>query len=117
MDREVIMNRIQRIAAAAIVSGAALVPATLAPAHAEPYPWHQPADTSQRADLSTKAQIEHEERLREGSGGHGPDVAETTPDSSTFPWDIVGLAALGAGTLAAAGAVVARQYSRTPSRA
>jgi hypothetical protein len=69
------MNRIQRTAAAAAVSVAVITPITLAPAYAEPYPWHlSNVDASQPSGLTNpgqvpvdrvnKAQVEYHERLQ-----------------------------------------------------
>jgi hypothetical protein len=113
------MNRIQRIAAAAAISTAALAPVTAAVAYAEPYPWHNPnGDSSQPSGpAKTKAQIEYEERLQlgplPGTGNEEPP-SQPTSDATGFPWETVGLAALGAGVLAAGGVVVARRSHREP---
>jgi hypothetical protein len=105
------MNRIQRIAAAAAVSATAILPATLATAYAEPYPWHGPGDTASQPMSKTKAQIEYEERLQLPASE--PTTSEA--DVASFPWDTVGLAALGAGILTASGLVVlARRSHREP---
>jgi hypothetical protein len=113
------MNRIQRIAAAAVVSTVVLTPATAAVAFAEPRPWHNPnGETSESGGLTkTKAQIEYEERLQlanESGTGNDNSGSESAVDPTSFPWETVGLAALGAGILATGGAVVARRHSREP---
>jgi hypothetical protein len=106
------VNRIKHIAAAAAISAAVLAPVTIAPAFAEPYPGHK-SDSASGA-TKTKAQIEYEERLRldqgPGPGNEGPASAPTATDAdgTGFPWEIVGLTALGAGALAAGGVAVAR---------
>jgi hypothetical protein len=114
------MNCIQRIAAAATVSAVVVAPATIGPAFAEPYPWHGPSEGASQPLQKTKAQIEYEERLRlqeqSGTGNEEPQ-SQLTADAAGFPWDTVGLAALGAGILTAGGVVVARRIHHEPSRA
>jgi hypothetical protein len=100
------MNRIQRIAAAAAVGTAVLVPATAVLANAEPYPWHNSDDSRSAVVNPPKAQIEHEELLPPG-----PEAPPVQPaaDESGFPWETVGLLTLGVGAVAAGGVAVARR--------
>jgi hypothetical protein len=100
------MNRIQRIAAAAAVGTAVLVPATAAMAGAEPYPWHNSDDTRSSVVNLPKAQIERDELLPPG-----PEAPPVQPASneSGFPWDTVGLLTLGVGAVAVGGVAVARR--------
>jgi hypothetical protein len=117
MDLEVTMNRIKHIAAAAAVGTAVLVPATAAVAFAEPYPWHGPSEGASQPLQKTKAQIEYEERLQleNVSGtGNAPPASDPVADASEFPWNTVGLVALGAGALVAGGVVVVRRSHREP---
>ncbi|HET6920684.1 MAG TPA: hypothetical protein VFI46_14640 [Jiangellaceae bacterium] len=111
------MNRIKHIAATAAVGTAVLVPATAAVAFAEPYPWHGPSEGASQPLQKTKAQIEYEERLQlgplPGTGNEEPP-SQPTADATGIPWETVGLAALGAGVLAAGGIVVARRSHRQP---
>lgn len=114
------MNRIQRIAAAAAVSAAVFAPATAALAYAEPYPWHEQSDSQPAGVTKPKAQIEHEELLRRRqqseSVGEQPD-SPAASDATGFPWETIGLAALGGGVLAAGGVAVARRFHHEPGRA
>jgi hypothetical protein len=107
------MNLIQRIAAAAAVSAAAIAPATSA--FAEPYPWHENPGAAQ--PTKPKAQVEYEERLRMNELRPEPFDDASASDVTGFPWDTVGLAALGAGALAAGGAAVVRRSHRVPRHA
>jgi hypothetical protein len=114
------MNHIRRIAAGTVLGTALLVPATIGQALAEPYPWHDSGDSQPAGQPKTKAQIEYEERLQmatgSGLGDANPDAepAATEADTAGFPWNTVGLAALGAGVLAAGGVALARRARREP---
>lgn len=113
---EVMMNRIQRIAAAAAVSTAVLAPATAAMAYAEPRPWHETGDSRSAVVNPPKAQIEHQEllRLRQQSESVDEPASSVASEATGFPWETVGLAALGAGALAAGGVMLARRPRREP---
>jgi hypothetical protein len=100
------MNRIQRIAAAAAVGTAVLVPATAAMAGAEPYPWHNSDDTRSSVVNLPKAQIERDELSLPGPQD---PVVQPAADESGFPWDTVGLLTLGVGAVAAGGVAGARR--------
>ena len=94
------MNRIKRIAAATAVSTVVLAPITAGLAFAEPYPGHE--NTSSIS--TTKAQIEHEERLQmlqnQRSGAvDGQSASSIGADSAGFPWETVGMAALAGAAL------------------
>ena len=116
LDLEVTVNRIQRIAAAAAVSTAVLAPATAAVAFAKPYPWHKSDSAS--GVTKPKAQIDYEERLQQEQSGPGSELPSgTSGDATGFPWDTVGLAALGAGVIATGGAIVVRRSHRVPTHA
>ena len=127
------MNRIQRIAAVAAISTAALAPATaaVAPAYAKPY-------EEDLAPVSTQAQTEqllrqerqymqepvNEELLKQEQRymqvQQWPEpVGETSGpgDTTGFPWDTVGLASLGAAALAAGGAVIIVRRRHIPHTA
>ncbi|HEX2360853.1 MAG TPA: hypothetical protein VHI11_02150 [Jiangellaceae bacterium] len=110
------MNRIQRIAAAAAVSTAVLAPATAAMAYAEPYPWHYTGDSRSAVVNPPKAQIEHQEllRLRQQSESVDEPASSVASEATGFTWETVGLAALGAGALAAGGVMLARRPRREP---
>ena len=112
------MNRMQRVASAAAVSTAALVPASSGFAFAEPYPWHA-HDGSTAQCTGTRAQVEHCERV--SMHLDQPPVVDDNsvssqpePASPGFPWETVGLTALGAGALAAGGVVLLRRSQRAP---
>jgi hypothetical protein len=111
------VNRIKHIATTAAVGTAVLVPAIAAVAFAEPYPWHGPSEGASQPLQKTKAQIEYEERLQlgplPGTGNEEP-LSQPTADATGFPWDTVGLVALGAGALVAGGVVVVRRSHREP---
>jgi hypothetical protein len=118
------MNRIQRIAAAAAVSTAVLAPVTLAvaPAYADPT---APTQAQIEQLLSQEQQYMQEpvdeELLRQEQQymqkRQWPEPVEETsgPGATTgFPWETVGLAALGAGVLATGGVVLVRRYHHEP---
>jgi hypothetical protein len=110
------MNRFQRVVAATALGAAVVAPAT--PAFAEPYSWH--GSDSAPAAIKSKAQIEYEEGLRlQQESGTGNTASDTsvTPEAASFPWETLGLAALGAGALAAGGVVLVRRSNRELSRA
>ena len=112
------MNRIQRIAAATAVSTVVLAPITAGLAFAKPDPGQAP----QTSSLSTtKAQIEHEERLQmvdqRSDAVDGQSASSTGADTAGFPWEAVGLAALAGAAIAGGGMVVVRRSNHEPSRA
>jgi hypothetical protein len=112
------MNRIQRIAAAAAVGAAVVVPttATITPAFARPY---EDPGTTQPSGL-TKAQIEHEELLRlneQSSVADEQSTSQSTSDSTSIPWDVVGLAAFAGAALGAGTVVGVRYIQRVPKHA
>jgi hypothetical protein len=116
------MNRIKRIAAAAAVGTAVLAPTTLAlaPAYARPVAGDSaPGAAQPTAVTKTKAQLEYEERLRMEPQPPGLDSGTPNQDEDVtgFPRDTVALAALGAGTVAAAGVIVARRRQSAPRTA
>ena len=113
------MNKIHRFAvicAGLMVPGAAL----MTPAFAEPYPWHESHGTAQSdALVKSKAQIEHEELLRlvQRSSAADEDSNAVSTDDTTFPWESIGLIALGAGLVTAGSAAVARRHQRVGTTA
>ena len=111
------MNRIKRIAAATAVSTVVLAPITAGLAFAEPYPGHEQASSIS----TTKAQIEHEERLQmldqPSDAVDGQSASSTGADSAGFPWEAVGLSALAGAVIAGGGMVVVRRFNHEPSRA
>ena len=116
------MNKIHRFAAVSAACVALTAPgvALMTPAFAEPYPWHDPRGTATGFSLAMpKAQIEHEELLRMGQQSSPVDEHSTaaSPDGTAFPWETVGLVALGAVALTAGGAAVARRYQRVGTTA
>jgi hypothetical protein len=113
------MNRIKRIAAATAVSTVVLAPMTAGLAFAEPDQGPAPQTSSL---LSTKAQVEHEDRLQvlqnQRSGGvDGQSASSIGADSAGFPWETVGLAALAGAVLAGGGVVLVRRFNHEPSHA
>jgi hypothetical protein len=112
------MNRIKRIAAATAVSTVVLAPITAGLAFAEPYPGHE--NTSSIS--TTKAQIEHEERLQmpqnQRSGAvDGQSASSIGADTAGFPWETVGMAALAGAVLAGGGVALVRRFNHEPSQA
>ena len=111
------MNRIKRIAAATAVSTVVLAPTTAGLAFAEPYPGHAQASSGS----TTKAQIEHEERLQmldqRSSTIDGQSASSTVTDTAGFPWEAVGLAALAGAALTGGGVALVRRINHEPSRA
>jgi hypothetical protein len=111
------MNRIKRIAAATAVSTVVLAPITAGLAFAEPYPGHEKTSSIS----TTKAQIEHEERLQmldqPSNTADGESASSTGADTAGFPWDAVGLAALAGAAITAGGVAVVRRLNNEPSRA
>jgi hypothetical protein len=111
------MNRIRRIAAATAVSTVVLAPITAGLAFAEPYPGHETTSSIS----TTKAQIEHEERLQmldqPSNTADGESASSTGADTAGFPWDAVGLAALAGAAITAGGVAVVRRLNNEPSRA
>jgi hypothetical protein len=112
------MNRIKRIAAATAVSTVVLAPITAGLAFAKPDPGQAP----QTSSLSTtKAQIEHEERLQmldqPSDAVDGQSASSTGADTAGFPWEAVGLSALAGAAIAGGGMVVVRRFNHEPSRA
>ncbi len=109
------MNRIQRITAAAAIGAAVFAPATAAVASAKPDPGQAPQTSSVSR---TKAEIEHNERLQMLQTSEGDQSANSTgSDSTGFPWEAVGLAALAGAALTAGGVVVVRRFNHEPSQA
>jgi hypothetical protein len=133
------MNRIRRIAAAAAVSTAVFTPLTAVVASAEPTPpacrgWCPYAESSAQTRDQTKQLLRQEQQqymqqpvdeqplLRQeqqytqqqkwAEPADEAPVADATTGLS--PWETVGLAALGAGVLAAGGVVLVRQYHHEP---
>lgn len=116
------MNKIHRFATASVVCAGLMVPgATLiTPAFAEPYPWHEPHGAVQSdALVKPKTQIEHEELLKMGkrSSPADQDSNAVSTDDTAFPWESIGLIALGAGVLTAGSAAVARRHQRVGTTA
>ena len=132
------MNRIQRITAAAAIGAAVFAPATAAVASARPDPGQAPQTSNisttkaqiehderlqmldQRSE-TTKAQIEHDERLQmldqRSDAVDGQSASSTGADTAGFPWETVGLAALAGAAIAAGGVAVVRRLNNEPSRA
>lgn len=110
------MNRIQRITAAAAIGAAVFAPATAAVASAKPDPGQSPQTSSVSR---TKADIEHNERLQmlQTSEGDGQSASSNGSDSTGFPWETVGLAALAGAALTAGGVAVVRRFNHEPSQA
>jgi hypothetical protein len=113
------MNRIKRIAAATAVSTVVLAPMTAGLAFAEADPGRAP----QTSGLwTTKAQIEHEDRLQalqnQRSGAvDGQSASSIGADSAGFPWETVGMAALAGAVLAGGGVALVRRFNHEPSQA
>jgi hypothetical protein len=113
------MNRIKRIAAATAVSTVVLAPMTVGLAFAEPDPGPAPQTSSL---WTTKAQIEHEDRLQalqnQRSGAvDGQSAGSIGADSAGFPWETVGMAALAGAVLAGGGVALVRRFNHEPSQA
>lgn len=113
------MNRITRIAAATAVSTVVLAPVTAGLAFAEPDPGPAPQTSSL---WTTKAQIEHEDRLQalqnQRSGAvDGQSASSIGADSAGFPWETVGMAALAGAALAGGGVALVRRFNHEPSQA
>jgi hypothetical protein len=109
------MNRIQRITAAAAIGAAVFAPATATVASAS-----DPGQPPQTSSVSrTKAAIEHNERLQmlQTSEGDGQSASSKGSDSTGFPWETVGLAALAGAALTAGGVAVVRRFNHEPSQA
>jgi hypothetical protein len=112
------MNRIKRIAAATAVSTVVLAPTTAGLAFAKPDPGQAP----QTSSLSTtKAQIEHEERLQmldqRSDAADGQSASSTGADTEGFRWQTVGLAALAGAVVTGGGVALVRRFNHEPSRA
>jgi hypothetical protein len=132
------MNRIRRIAAAAAVSTAVLTPLTAAVASADPtpqacrgwcpYPYAEPFAQTQEQLLRQEQQqymqqpvdeqpsLRQEQQYTQQQKWAEPADEAPVADATTglSPWETVGLAALGAGVLAAGGVVLVRQYHHEP---
>ena len=100
MTHTTLLGRCSAAAAAAtLLAGLAVAPATARPDPGEPAPQQVQLD-----DGGTKAQIEHDEQLSVPSTSRD-DVA-ASPDE--FPWATASLAAVGLAAAAAGGVVVLR---------
>jgi hypothetical protein len=114
------MNRIKRIAAATAISTAVLIPVAAAVADAEPTAQTQ-AEQLLRQEQRYMQQPVDEQLLRqeqqyiqEQTWPEPADEASASETTTGFPWETVGLSALGAGVLAAGGVVLVRQYHHEP---
>jgi hypothetical protein len=132
------MNRIQRIAAAAAISTAVIAPATGAVAYAGPIaPTQDQTEQLLRQEQQYMQEPVDEQLLRQEQGYMQEPVDEqllrqeqgymqeqqwpepvdgpSASDATTgLRWETVGLAALGAGVLAAGGVVLVRRYHHEP---
>jgi hypothetical protein len=127
------MTRTHRLAVAGALA-AGLLPGTLivvAPtAMAEPRPQHHAAGDSSaarskahieylerysdRAEHPSRAAIEYEERIQNGSVSESPIEPVA---SEGFPWTVAGLSALGIAAAAASGVAVSRHGRQVPRSA